>query len=407
VSKGLATDLGAVIAAEIQQADQQRISFARFMELALYQPQRGFYATRAPALGAAGDFFTSAHLGPDFGELLAEQFAEIWQLLGQPSPFTLVEMGAGQGLVAADILTHLQTQHPDCFASLAYWIIEKVPELIAYQQQQLHPWQDRLIWKTLAEIPADAVNGCFFSNELVDALPVHRLVVMPDTDSGRQLQEVYVQLAPGSQAQTQAFQEVYGPLSSPALNAYFTAAGLDLTAPSYPVGYRTEVNLLAQAWLTEVARCLKRGYVITIDYGYAASQYYSPARPQGTLQCYRQHSTQNDPYQQVGLQDITAHVDFSNLQQQGQAVGLEPLGLTSQALFLMSLGLGDRLSANNLGSGGDFMAMLKRRDALQQLISPHGLGGFRVLIQAKNLTPSMQKNTLRGLQGEIGDMLPR
>jgi SAM-dependent MidA family methyltransferase len=401
-----AADLVAVIAAEIQAAGQQRITFARFMELALYQPQLGYYATQAQEMGAAGDFFTSAHLGADFGELLAEQFVDIWQILGKPIPFTLVEMGAGQGLMAADILAYLQNQHPDCFASLTYWIIEKVPELMLCQQQQLQPWRERVTWTTLADIPTAGVTGCFFSNELVDALPVHQVVVTSDPESARQLQEVYVQVAPETEASgTPEFQEILGPLSTPSLTAYFQTVGIDLLAPNYPVGYRTEANLCAQDWLHEVARGLNQGYLITIDYGYAASHYYSPARVQGTLQCYRQHGATSDPYRQVGLQDITAHVDFTSLQQQGQQAGLVTLGMTSQAVFLMSLGLGDRLSPNLLG--GDFTTVMKRRDALHQLMHPHGLGGFKVLIQSKNLTAEMQKNTLRGLQGEIGiELLP-
>jgi SAM-dependent MidA family methyltransferase len=393
-------ELASLIATEIQNSAQQRITFARFMELALYQPQLGYYATRAGHIGPTGDFFTSPHLGADFAELLAEQFVEMWHILGCPVPMTLVEMGAGQGLVAADILAYLQIHHPDCFASLAYWIVEKVPELVALQQQRLQAWQHKLTWGSLDQIPPNSVTGCFFSNELVDAFPVHRLVV-----GETHLQEVYVQLAaPAGSASELAFQETLAPLSTPALSAYLQAAGLDLQPPTYPTGYCTEVNLLAQEWLAQVAQGLTQGYVLTIDYGYTTHQYYSPARAQGTLQCYRQHSSHVDPYQQVGHQDITAHVDFSHLQQQGHHLGLATTGLTSQALFLMGLGLGDRLAANNLSGSSDFMAVIKRRDALHQLMNPLGLGGFKILVQHKNLTPAMQKNTLRGLQGEMGNI---
>jgi SAM-dependent MidA family methyltransferase len=393
-------ELASLIATEIQNSAQQRITFARFMELALYQPQLGYYATRADQIGPTGDFFTSPHLAADFAELLAEQFVEMWHILGCPTPMTLVEMGAGQGLVAADILAYLQIQHPDCFASLAYWIVEKVPELVALQQKHLQAWQHKLTWCSLDQIPANSVTGCFFSNELVDAFPVHRLMV-----GEPQLQEVYVQLAaPVSSTSGITFSETLGPLSTAALSAYLKAAGLDLQPSTYPTGYRTEVNLLAQEWLAQVAQALNQGYVLTIDYGYEAHQYYSPARVQGTLQCYRQHSSHADPYQQVGLQDITTHVDFSHLQQQGHHLGLTTTGLTSQALFLMGLGLGERLAANNLGGSGDFMAVIKRRDALHQLMNPLGLGGFKILVQHKNLTPDMQKNTLQGLQGETGNV---
>jgi SAM-dependent MidA family methyltransferase len=386
------TDLGQKIAAEIQQATGQRISFARFMALALYEPELGFYPTRAKSLGTGGDFYTSVHLGADFGELLAEQFVEMWIQLGQPTPFHLVEMGAGQGLIAADILAYLQTHHPDCFASLIYGIIEKVPELVALQQQQLQPWQSQVRWLTWADLPPNSVTGCFFSNELVDAFPVHQLALQGDV-----LQESYVTLSAAGD-----FVEQLGDLSTPALSQYFQDLGIEVVSPPYPEGYRTEVNLFALEWLAEVSRCLHQGYLLTIDYGYDAPQYYSPARPQGTLQCYRQHKSHGDPYKNVGGQDITAHVDFSALQLHGERLGLQTAGLTTQALFLMALGLGERLMTNN--AGNDFMAVMGRRDRLQQLMNPLGLGGFKVLIQQKNLS-NPQKNTLRGLQGEVADQL--
>jgi SAM-dependent MidA family methyltransferase len=368
---------------QIQQCPEGRVTFATFMDWALYHPRYGYYTRRREKIGAKGDFFTSPHLALDFGELLAEQFADMWQALSCPQPFTLVEMGAGQGLLAADVLSYLQRQHPDCFAALQYCIIEKAAAHIAEQQQRLRPWQDRLTWTTLDAIAP--FTGCCFSNELVDAFPVHCVTWKDQT-----LQEVYV---------TDALTEVVGDLSNPDLSAYFAALEIDFR--HHPDGYRTEVNLAALDWMKQVSDRLHRGYCLTIDYGYLADRYYNPRRSQGTLQCYYQHRHHSDPYLYIGEQDITTHVDFTSLQRQD--TGLTTVGFTQQGLFLMSLGLGDRLSQisqTEATSTRDLQDRLQRRDALHQLINPMGLGGFGVLIQSKGLTRNEQLQSLKGLEGE-------
>lgn len=377
---------------EIAQAFQQRITFAQYMDWVLYHPQIGYYPSRASQMGKAGDFFTSVHLGADFAELLAVQFTEFWTILGRPAEFTLVEMGAGQGLLAADILGYLQTQEPNFFAALTYVIVEKVPELIATQQQQLTAWAERVRWCGLTEIPRDSVTGCFFSNELLDALPVHQVVI----DQG-QLREVYVQVqSDPAEVNNAPFQEAWGKLSKSELATYFEQ--VDVPLSDYPQGYQTEINLQALDWLKSVTERLQRGYLLTIDYGYLRSQqYYNPVRSQGTLKCYFQHSSNADPYSNIGKQDITAHVDFGSLIRQGSGLGLHNLGITQQGLFLMNLGLGERLSQNNAVPSGDVMATLQRRDALHQLINPHGLGGFQVLLQSKGLTANEQAQPILGL----------
>ena len=184
--------LGNLIAQRIQASSQGRITFAEYMESVLYEPGQGYYTVNKDKIGAAGDFFTSPHLGRDFGELLAEQFYEMWQRLERPVPFTLVEMGAGQGLIAADVLSYVEAKYPQFRAALKYRIVERAAALIAEQQQRLKRFADTLQWCSLAEIKPDSITGCFFSNELVDALPVHRIEV----DQG-QLQEVYVSACRG------------------------------------------------------------------------------------------------------------------------------------------------------------------------------------------------------------------
>lgn len=386
-----------LITQQITASPNQRISFADYMSLLLYHPQQGYYATPQTRIGAEGDFFTAPHLGTDFGELLAEQLVEMWEILDQPQPFTLVEMGAGQGILAADILQYLQRKHPKCFEGIDYRIIEKSPALKAEQQLKLQQTFGSAVsirWCDWEDIPNASITGCFFSNELVDALPVHQVVVRD-----RQLREIYVALNEDRKSHISNhdyFIEIEGELSTPQLQSYFSPLNIDLLSEIYPEGYRTEINLAALDWITTIAQKLQQGFVLTIDYGYPAERYYRPTRSTGTLQCYYQHRYHNNPYLYIGQQDITAHVDFTALEKQGELEGLEVIGFTQQALFLMALGLGDRIGAISQTSEQNLSEVLRKREALHSLLNPMGLGGFGVLIQAKGLSakPPIQ---LKGL----------
>ncbi|MGG6294188.1 class I SAM-dependent methyltransferase [Leptolyngbya sp. AN02str] len=403
----------------------QRIPFAAFMEMALYDPEYGYYATNYVNIGSSGDFYTAPHLGADFGELLAEQFAEMWARLNYPNPFTLVEIGAGQGLLVRDILRYLHRHHDACFDAVEYVVVEQSAALVAQQQQRMAKLVasfERLHWRTWDEIAIDSIVGCLFSNELVDALPVHWV-----TQQDGQLKEIYVTLADATEkplvtsapmemevdlsalwygapaiapvySSTQ-FAEVLAEPSTPELQRYFSVTGIDFPSAAYCQGYRTEVNLAALDWMQTVASRLRRGYVLTIDYGYLAQRYYLPSRSGGTLQCYYQHQYHSNPYIHVGRQDITAHVNFSALQQQGDRHELETLGFTQQGLFLMALGMGDRIAnISQLVPDEKFTVadILARREGLHSLIHPNSLGGFGVLIQGKGLEPQMK--VLKGLQ---------
>jgi SAM-dependent MidA family methyltransferase len=431
--------LRSLIASHITTAPNQRITFAEYMDLALYHPQYGYYATGAVNIGSEGDFFTSPHLSRDFGELLAEQFAQMWDILGRPTPFTLMEMGAGQGLVAADVLHYLHRQYPECYEALEYIIVEKAAGLIAQQQQQLQRLKLGtkslpLRWCSFEEIPENSITGCCFSNELVDAFPVHQVVL----DRG-QLREIYVttsnlgvrsqesgvrsqeseigdyqskiqnqnsQIPVKGASNAINFVEITDTLSTAKLADYFDFIGIDLMSGAYPEGYRSEVNLAALDWIKTVANRLKRGFLLTIDYGYSADRYYLPVRHQGTLQCYYHHRHHDDPYVNVGQQDITAHVNFSALDRQGELCGLRKVGFTQQGLFLMALGLGDRIAALSspdsergqaIAQAPDVVKTMRRREALHQLMDSMGLGGFGVLVQSKGLTVQEEQVSLKGL----------
>lgn len=381
-----------VLSRRIAESHNQRLTFAEYMELVLYEPQHGYYATKAIDIGPQGDFFTSPHLGVDFGELLAEQFLQMWEILERPMPFTLLELGAGQGLLATDILEYVYHHHPDFWAAIEYIIVERSDALRREQERRLGRRelgeQEKIRWVSLEEIPVNSIVGCCFSNELVDALPVHQIVV----ERGHELQEVYV---------TKGWVEVIDEPSTHRLAEYFDLVGIELPSSAYPSGYRSEVNLAALDWQRAIALRLERGYLLTIDYGYPSTRYYSPARRRGTLQCYYRHQHHDNPYIHIGRQDITAHVDFTALERWGELCGLHKIGFIQQGLFLMALGLGDRLAALSTGdtasSQQGLSFLLRRRDALHQLMNPLGLGGFGVLIQCRGLTEVEQAHPLKGL----------
>lgn len=361
---------------------QGPVTFAQFMEWALYEPELGYYERGYPI---GPDYLTAPHLAPDFAHLLAEQIHQFWQVLGSPSAFAVVEMGAGSGRLAEDWLTYVRSAYPAFWQALEYGILERSASLRRLQQERLAGFGEKVRWLAWDEIPEGSVTGCFFSNELVDAFPVHRVQVQ-----GGSLREIYVDWTEGG------FQEVLGDPSTPALEAYFARLGIPIT--TYPSGYQTEVNLKALEWLQLLAHKLRRGYVLTIDYGYPAQRYYSPQRSQGTLLAYRRHATSTDPYSRVGCQDLTAHVDFTTLEQVGESLGLKRLGFTQQSYFLVNLGLAERLAAlsqTSDGSGG-VGQVLQRRFALQALIDPLGLGSFGVLLQAKGLSELESTQRLRG-----------
>lgn len=385
-------NLEAIIVDRINASPGRKITFAEYMDLVLYHPQHGYYSSGKVKIGSAGDFFTSSSLGSDFGELLAEQFWQMWQILGQPIPFMLVEVGAGQGILAADILNYLEINYPNFFTILEYVIVERSPKLIDRQKDLLQKYIDKdisICWKNWQEISSNSLVGCCFSNELFDAFPVHQVTI----EDGK-LQEIYLT------TMETGLTEIIDDILTPKLAEYFQLVEIDLPSNVYPNNYRTEVNLAGLDWLEELSRKLQRGYLLTIDYGYSAQKYYHPQRDRGTLQCYYQHRHHNNPYINIGQQDITAHVDFTALEVYGELWGLDRVGFTKQGMFLMALGLGDRLSALSNGQF-NFQQILQRRDALHQLIDPTGLGGFGVLIQSKGLSDAEKQITLKGFKENL------
>jgi SAM-dependent MidA family methyltransferase len=349
-------------------ASRGPITFARFMELALYHPEFGYYNSKTDIFGRGGDYYTSVDLHPVFGRLVARQLEQMWRLLGGPSPFTVVEMGAGRGFMCCDVLSFLKEQAPDCFGSIHYVIDERSPAMRGVQKEKLDSlaFSEKVEWKELDAIEPCGVTGAFVSNELVDAFPVHKVKM---TVSG--LKENYVTLG------NDMFAFETGPVSSEQLNIYLNKYGVTLET-----GQSAEINLAAGEWLKKIAERLRRGFVLTIDYGHPAEKLYSAARARGTLMCYYKHTLSEDPLARAGRQDITAHVNFTDLAVTGAAHGLETAGLTKQSFFLMSLAAEEFSPTPTFASS---TSLLKRNLAFKKLIEPEGLGGFPVLLQYKGL----------------------
>src|ERR1700722_302322 len=317
------TSLEEIIRAEIRAAGPMR--FDRFMEMALYHPGTGYYAkTGGPSpIGRSGDFFTSVSVGPLFGRLLARQFFQMWQLLGKPNPFWVIEQGAHDGQLACDILEWCRAEASEFFDTIRYAIVQSSGA--ASIRQQCGPDATLLSGMTwfenLAALAVEQPVGVFFSNELVDAFPVRSI-----TYRSVGWLEQYVAI------ESDMLRWVDRPIEDAELSAAIDALPLPVIE-----GYATEINLRARDWIGEVARALNRGYVLTIDYGYPASIYYAPHRSHGTLTAYVKHHGVDDVLAEPGMRDITAHVDFTALARAGEKAGLATLGFLDQQRFLMGI----------------------------------------------------------------------
>lgn len=336
------------------------ITFDTFMEMALYEPGLGYYSSENTEIGMAGDFYTSQHLHPVFGAMIGKQFEEMHLLLGSPQDFRVVEMGAGAGLMCLDIMNYLKKK--DLFHSFGYVIVERNPFVKERQRKLLGDFIEKISWVSeLGEL--NTIRGCFFSNELLDSFPVHIV------EMGSELEEIYVA------ADGMEIRELKGPLSRTSISDYMKGFSIQLAE-----GYRTEVNLRLRDWLKSVADILSEGFVMTIDYGYPALDYYSEERERGTLLCYHRHQMNEDPYKNIGAQDITAHVNFSSVKQWGEDVGLRPIGFCRQGPYLISLGI-DQMIGELYSESADYLFEVAK---IKRLIFPGTIGEtHKVMIQYK------------------------
>jgi len=363
--------------AEIRRRIMERgpISFAEFMDVALYWPRGGYYSSTGSQedgpFGPGGDYYTAPMVHPAFGALLAVQLYQFWMLLDRPNPFWVVELGSGNGRLCGDILqaaTSFPAGFPD---SLRYLCLDR-------NHQSAFPFPRQASPITTDGAPLRNVRGCIISNELLDSFPVHQVRI----EQG-QLWEVYVALEPGGQSGEARLVERLGSPTTPSLEARLKELDIQLSE-----GQTAEINLALSSWASTIAGALEAGFVLTIDYGRMAEDLYSAElRPRGTLVTYYRHTQADAPFQHIGQQDLTAQVDFTSVINAGRKAGLEPAGFTTQAQFLRNLGF-DELRRRVTSTPFPVDQAVTNRAGLLALTRPDGLGDFKVLLQARALPSS-------------------
>jgi SAM-dependent MidA family methyltransferase len=359
------------------------LAFDAFMELALYAPGLGYYAAGAVKLGPEGDFVTAPEISPLFGRCLASQCAEVLAALDGGD---VLEFGAGSGALAADLLAALAAV--DALPG-RYLILEPSPDLAERQRALLAArvpaLSARVHW---VQAPPADLRGLVIANEVLDAMPVHRFCIPPlaaaAADPARvaaSVRELCVARDPEHRAG--GLREVHtAPVSAGLADA---VGALGLPAEQLAGGLCGEINLRLRPWLALLAERLEAGMALIIDYGYPRRELYAPERRHGTLLCHYRHRAHSDPYAHIGLQDITAHVDFSAVAEAGTAVGFSLGGYTTQANFLLGCGLDRHLSA---AADGNSEALMDLATGAKQLVLPAAMGErFQVLALTKALTP--------------------
>jgi len=347
------------------------ITFARFMERALYEPGLGYYRSADARPGRSGDFLTAPEADPIFGAALARQLAEVWRRVGEPAAFTVREPGAGTGTLAVATLRALARTEPALAAR------------VRWQPVEIEGARTTAFAATLADagfggvaIADDAapIVGVIVANEILDALPVHRLIGRP---SG--VRELLVAIASDD---GQALEEVEAVPTDPRLGERLAAECIVLAD-----GQRAEVCLGLDDWIAAEAAHLERGVLLAIDYGYPAPELYDPVRrAAGTLRAYVRHRVHDDPFRHVGRQDLTAHIDVTAVERAAAAAGLDHLGTTTQAEFLTGLGIGELLVALQTAPDTTMESYLAARSAVMRMIDPAAMGRFRVMLFGRSVT---------------------
>jgi SAM-dependent MidA family methyltransferase len=365
---------------------QGPMTFADFMRECLYHPEFGYYSR--PEAQRFADFYTSVDVHPIFGRLLARQLEEMWQALGCPGEFRVVEAGAGTGRLAAQVLDFAACELPDFYRAVRYVAVEQSAARRAAQTATLGPHLSRGRATVAADLPQTMAVGCILSNELLDALPVHRVVV----ERGA-LREVYVGLRAGrgeggtasDDSSGSELEEHLGPLATPEIEEYFREQGIALRETQ-----QAEAGLDACRWILDAGQRLERGFVMTVDYGHEAAELYNERHMRGTLLAYSQHRVSEEYLQAPGEQDLTAHVNFTALDVWGRRAGLERSGCVSQMAFLIALGRANEF-ADLYPADASEVERVRARLLLKTLINPEGMGEtFQVCIHHKGIeTPRL------------------
>ena len=349
-----------LVETEIREIIKQNgpISFAHFMELALYHPQCGYYINKA-GFGPNGDFFTAPMTHPIFGSLIANQAMLMWLQLGKVSPINVLELGAGNGQLGIDFERHSERIDNQFCNALHYTANDLSPKPSDF----LRDWIQGEISFTF-ENPSIII-----ANELLDAMPAHRVVM-----HNGELKEIFIGLNEAGD-----FQEYFLGLTTSEIKDRFDTFGIELAE-----GHKTEMNLGMTKWFKYIYDMIPSGYLLLIDYGYEAHEYYNESRMQGTLRCYYAHTLNMNPYIHVGKQDISIHVDFSTLRNIAHHTGFKLVKEKSQSQFLKDLGF--EQYRDSIVRDRDLSLQVKNTNLrlLDLLIDDRGMGAFKVFIFAKN-----------------------
>ncbi|MCS5709859.1 SAM-dependent methyltransferase [Candidatus Berkiella aquae] len=357
----------------LNQQQRGQLSFAEFMHNALYAPGLGYYSAGLAKIGEAGDFVTAPVISSLFSQALANQCLQILRSLANEAP-CILELGAGTGRMAGDLMLYLATQD---VLPLHYYILEVSADLKSRQQAYLQAYcpeqYHRFIW--LDTLPSEPFTGIILGNEVIDALPCHLFKISDD----HTILEGFVEITP---TQTQlCFDTPKSQGLQEAIIALQERLGLTFTP-----GYLSEIHLQLNAWIASLSACLHQGVMLFIDYGFPSHEYYHPSRTCGTLMCHYRHHAHSDPLQYIGLQDITAHVDFTALALAAIAHDLEVAGFTNQGAFLLNNGI--LTLAEAARNDGQRIAFSQQ---LQKLIQPHEMGElFKVMALSKQFDESLQ-----------------
>lgn len=342
------------------------ITFRDFMERALYEPGSGYYARAHTPWSGSSDFVTAPQVDASFGVAMANLARECDAALGGPERFDLIEIGGGDGALLADTCDALSRNAADLYRRLQVHAVERGEAARAEQRRRLSAHATRVRWhEALDELPAASLRGLVFSNELLDALPVHRVVCR----DGR-LRELFVAV------DDDALVERAMDPSTPELAGYLRFNEIALQE-----GQVAEISLEAGRWIESLARLLERGYVATVDYGAETTALYGSGRLEGSLVCQHRFQLNAAPYERVGEQDITAHVDLGNLRRRGQGCGLETVGVAGLAVFLLGFGAADELGRMAAAEDG---AAVRRRLGLRHLLFTEIGDAHRVMLQSRN-----------------------
>lgn len=344
------------------------ISFRDWMQAALYDEREGYYCRRdLPRWGRAGDYRTSPERSQLFAATFVRYFAELYTELGSPQVFSIIEAGAGAGHFAEGVLETLRRSFPQVFEATRYMIDEASEDARLRAGLRLKPFAERVAFRRLCELETASIEGIVFANELLDAFPVHRVRML-----GGRLLELFVGLDEAG-----AFRWVEREPGGSRLQEYLARNGIALCE-----GQTAEVNLEAEEWINRAACALKRGYLITVDYGAEAGElYHASDRPQGTLRAFHRHQFADDPLARPGEQDLTTSVDWTHVRRAGEEAGLRTISFERQDQFLLRAGLLEQLEKSVAELGSEAEALVLRSSA-RTLILPGGMSeSFQVLVQ--------------------------